>query len=182
MQSIPEGRRLPFAIAVAAAIVVVVVAVVLLGQPGPGPGPTASPSTPAPSASPTEPTSTPEGAVRAFFEAFGEAGETDDAEIVLPFVTSEDAPAYLSAFGYLEGQKAVNRGSVVTAQRFDDVEVSIDGDTAEVTFSYVESGYPIELDTGEPLASPTTYAPVTIIATVQQVDAQWLVHAYESGR
>jgi hypothetical protein len=160
--------------------VVVVSAVVLLGQQGRTPNATSSPTPPTASPSPTAPTSTPEGAVRAFFAAFGEAGETDDAELVLPFVTSEESPAYLSVFGYLEGQRVVNRGSVVTGQRFADVDVAIDGDTAEVTFSYVESGYQITLDTGEPLESPRTYAAVTIVATVREVDAQWLVHAYES--
>lgn len=179
MNRIPERNR-PLVVLATAAVVLLVVAggVLLVGRLGPSPTPAASSS---PSvASPSANASTPEGAVRAFFEAFGRASLTDDPSLVLPYVTSESAPAYLSARGFLEGQKGLGRGAVVTQQRFENVSVEQDGSTATVTFTYVEGGYLIDLYTGEPLGSPSTLPPARIVAEVRLEGTEWLVHEYES--
>jgi hypothetical protein len=178
MMRVPERYRLPIAIVASVAVVAVVLVIVLVGG-GAGPLATATPS-PSPTASPIDPTSTPEGAVRAMFEAFAEARPTNDPSLVLPFVTSEDSPAYLSVRGFLEGQQGLGRAAVITEQRFDDVSVDIDEATATVRLVYRETGYPIDAETGEPLGPPGTIEPTRVVARVVLVGSQWLIEQYES--
>ena len=116
--NVPQRYRLPIAIVASVGVVVVVLVAVLLAGGG-GPIATPKPSTSA-SAS-TDPMSTPEGAVRAFFEAFAEARRTDDPALVEPIVTSKQSSAYLSVAGFLGGQKDKGKGSVLTVQRLENL-------------------------------------------------------------
>jgi hypothetical protein len=180
MDRIPDRHRLRVVLGVGVAAVIVMSGAVYLlggGSPPSTPEPTGSPS---PSASPTDPTSSPEGAVRAFFEAFAEARPENDASLVLPFATSDDSPAYLSVFGFLEGQKALGRGAVIDEQRLENVEIELDLDRATVSFTYVEGGYLIDLDSGEPINESSTLPPARIVAEVHLEGSIWRVHEYES--
>jgi hypothetical protein len=175
--NVPPRYRLPVAILASIAVVVVVfVAVALVNQPRPSASPSPSPS---PSAS-VAPTDSPEGVVRAFFEAFAKARKTDDPTLVLPFVTGERADAYLSISGFLEGQRQVGKASVLTVQELNNLAVEMTGSTATVEFDYVEGGYDIDLDSGEPLESPEVLSPYHVTVTVKQVESRWLVDSYTS--
>ena len=66
-----------------------------------------SSATPAPT--PTDARSTPEGATRAYFDAFSKARKTNDPSLVEPYVTSKESSAYLTAAGFLGGAQGVNR-------------------------------------------------------------------------
>lgn len=181
MNRIPERRRPLFVIAASLTVLLVVAGgVLLIGRLTPTPTPTTMPTS-STTASPSVDPSTPEGAVRALFEAFGQARPTNDPSLVLPFVTSERSPAYLSVSGFLEGQKGLGRAAVITAQRFDDFSVETGEATATVTFSYSETGYLINVDSGEPLGSPSALEPTTIVAEVRFDGSNWLVHEYESA-
>jgi hypothetical protein len=169
--------RLAIAIAASVGVVVVVLVAVLLAGGG-GPLATPTPSTSA-SAS-TDPMSTPEGAVRAFFEAFAQARRTDDPALVEPLVTSKQSSAYLSVAGFLGGQKEVKKASVPTVLRIENVSVDMSGARATVTFEYTEGGYDVSLDTGQALESPVVLPTVTVTVDVKQVDGRWLVDRYES--
>lgn len=187
----PTPTRLRTPVLVAAAIVLglLVVAVILLvgslgtTEPEPSPSLQASPAlTPslAPTATATDPLSTPEGAVRAFFAALKEARRTDDAAAVRPYVTDEQSSAYLSVQAFAAGQKAANKASVLTIQQLDNIRVKATGDTATVQLTYTEGGYDISLDTGQPLESPGTLAPRNATLELRQVDGRWLVDSYEA--
>lgn len=181
MNRIPERNR-PLVVLAVGVVVLLLVSggVLLVGGLNPSPSPTNQPS-PSVSATPSsDPTATPEGAVRAMFEAYAKARPTNDASLVLPFVTSESSPAYLSVRGFLEGQQALGRGAVITEQSFDDLAVETTQQTATVTFSYVEMGYLIDIDSGEPLASPAAIEPTRIRARVVLEGSKWLVEEYES--
>lgn len=177
MMTVPPRYRLPIAIlASLAAVLLVFLAVTIVSQPRPN-----GSSSPTPSASPSaDPTSTPEGAVRAMFEAFAEARPTNDPSLVLPFVTSEDSPAYLSVQGFLEGQQGLGQGAVITDQRFDDLSVETGQGTATVTFTYTEVGYLVDVGTGEPIASPAATEPTRVVARLVLRGSKWLVDEYES--
>ena len=176
--TVPPRYRLPVAIAASVAVVFIVFAVVLVTSGG-GPTPTAAPS-PTSSAW-VDPGTTPEGAVRAFFDAFALARQTDDATLVRPFVTGEGSDAYLSISAFLQGQKDKGKGSVLTVQRLDNLAVQANSDSmATVTFDYVEGGYNIDLKTGQALESPNTLPTYHVTAIVKKVDARWLVDAYTS--
>ena len=126
--NVPTRYRLPIAILASVGVVVVVLVAVLLAGGG---GPSA---TPAPSASPsasTDPRSTPEGAVRAFFDAYSQARRTDDPALVEPYVTSKESSAYLSVSGFLLGQKEVKKGSVTTVERIENVRVDAVGNDCD---------------------------------------------------
>ena len=180
MNRIPHRYQLPAVIAVAVVVVLLVAGGVLVaGRLAPTPSPTTT-SSPHPSASASPNAATPEGAVRAMFEAFARARPTNDPSLVLPFVTSEDSPAYLSVRGFLEGQQGLGQGAIITAQQFEDMSVEADDDTATVTFTYVETGYLINIDTGEPKSSPDATEPTTIVARVVLQGTMWLVEEYES--
>lgn len=180
MNRIPERNR-PLVIVAAGIVVVLLVVggVLLVGQLGPTPTPTPSapPSaTPVPSAD----TSTPEGAVRAFFEAFARARRTDDPSIVLPFTTGEDSDAYRSAEAFLRGQRESGKASIITQLEITNVAVDEQGDRATVGFDYVQGGYDIDLDTGEPLESPVILPLERVSAVVVRRGEQWLVESYVS--
>lgn len=177
--NVPQRYRLPIAIVAALAVVVIVFLVVsLLGRPS-----NTDSSSPTPPSSPSataDPSESPESVVRAFFEAFAEARRTDDPSLVLPFVTSDSADAYLSVSGFLEGQREVGKASVLTVQELNNLTVETAGSSATVEFDYVEGGYDIDLDTGEPLESPEVLPPFHVTVTVMQDDSRWLVDSYTS--
>lgn len=175
--NVPPRYRLPIAILASIAVVVVVfVAVALVSQPRPS-------DTPSPSASPSAsvvPTDSPEGVVRAFFDALGRARRTDDPALLTPFVTSTNSSAYLTASGFLEGQKQVGKASVITTNELRDLRVDAQDGAAVVTFTQHVEGYDIDFDTGEPLESPTALPDVTVRVQVKQVDGRWLVDQFEN--
>ena len=180
-----EKYRLPFVALIALAVVaVVVVAVIRLGSLGStatsaAPTPSASlmpTATPAPT--PTDPRSTPEGATRALFVAFSKARKTNDPSLVEPYVTSKDSGAYLTVAGYLGGAQGVNRASVVTVDRLDNVTSSVSGDVATVDFDFTEGGYDISASTGVALESPTVLPPAHVTATLKRVNGLWLMDSY----
>ena len=179
-----EKYRFPLAAAVAAIAVVVVVAVIVgLGSLGSG-----SVSTPTPALSsnamatlapsPTDPRLTPEGATRAFFDAFAKALKTNDPSLVEPYVTSKESSAYLTVSGWTGGAQGVNRASVVTVERLDNMTSQVTGDTATVDFDYTEGGYDINPSTGVALETPTVLAPVHVTATLKLVNGLWLMDSY----
>jgi len=168
--------RLPIAILASVAVVVgIFVAVALVTQ---QPRPSESPS-PSPSAS-VDATDSPEGVVRAFFDALALARRTDDPTLLTPFVTSTDSSAYLTAAGFLEGQKQVGKASVITTNELRDISVDPEDGEAVVTFTHHMEGYDIDYDTGEPLESPTALPDVTVRVEVRQVDGHWLVDRFEN--
>jgi len=157
----------------------VVVAILLLGR-----APTVPDWSPSPSASqPTDgsPSSddTPEAAVRAFFEAFAEARETDNPALIEPFVNGTDSSAYQTAAGFLVGQREVGKASITTVQELSAFDIDIDGTRAFADFTYVAGGYDIDLESREPLESPTILEPSRVRAELVRVDDQWLVDSYE---
>ena len=180
-----ERYRLPVVAAVAfVAVVVVVGAVAVFGSMGSG-APTASstaartPSasaTPAPT--PTDARLSPKGATRAFFDAFAKALKTNDPTLVEPYVTSKDSSAYLTVSGWTGGAQGVNRASVVTVERLDNMTSQISGDTATVVFDYTEGGYDINPSTGVALETPTVLVPVHVTATLKLVNGLWLMDSY----
>jgi hypothetical protein len=180
-----EKYRLPFVALIALAVVaVVVVAVIGLGSLGstatsaaPTPSASLTPTaTPAPT--PTDPRSTPEGATRAFFVAFSKARKTNDPSLVESYVTSKDSGAYLTVAGYLGGAQGVNRASVVTVDRLDNVTSSVSGDVATVGFDFTEGGYDISASTGVALESPTVLPSAHVTATLKRVNGLWLMDSY----
>jgi hypothetical protein len=176
--NVPPRYRLPIAILASIGLVVVVLVAVLLAGRG---GPVASPTPSKLASASTDPMSTPEGAVRAFFEAFAQARRTDDPALVEAFVTSKQSSAYLSVAGFLGGQKEVKKASVTTVLRIENVSADTSGDNSTVTFAYTEGGYDISLETGQALESPVVLPTVTVTAYLQQVDDRWLVDRYESS-
>ena len=180
-----EKYRLPVVALIALAVVaVVVVAIVGFGSLGssatsaaPTPSPMLTPTaTLAPT--PTDPRSTPEGATRAFFAAFAKALKTNDPSLVEPYVTSKDSSAYLTVSGWTGGAQGVNRASVVTVERLDNMTSRISGDTATVDFDYTEGGYDINPSTGAALETPTILAPAHVTATLKLVNGLWLMDSY----
>jgi hypothetical protein len=182
-----ERHRLPFVAAVAVAVsAVVVAAVIVLGSTGSStkssdstrPPSTAPTATAIPTPTPTDPRSTPEGATRAFYAAFAKAWKTDDPSLVEPYVTSKESSAYLTVAGYLGGAQGVNRASIITIERLDNMTSRVVGDTATVDFYYTEGGYDINPSTGAALESPTVLPPVQITATLKRVNGLWLMDSY----
>ena len=182
-----ERYRLPVVATVAAvAIVVVVAAVVGLGSLGlstKSPASTRPPSaaptvTSRPVPTPTDPRSSPEGATRAYFDAFSKARKTNDPSLVEPYVTSKDSSAYLTASGFLGGAQGVNRASIVTVERLGNMTSKVTGETASVDFDYTEGGYDINPSTGVALETPSVLAPVHVTATLKRVNGIWLMDSY----
>ena len=155
----------------------VVAAILLVGRIG-VPESSQSSTSSASSASATDPMATPEGAVRAFFAAYTTARRTDDPTVVTPFVTGTDSSAYLSVAGFLGGQRAANKASVVTVQRLDNLSSTISSSTATVTFDYTEGGYDIDLQSGLPLESPKLLPAYKVIVALQAAGPRWLVDSY----
>jgi hypothetical protein len=182
-----ERYRLPVVAAVAlVAVVVVVGAVAAFGSmDSSAPTPSSTPprtatatATATPAPTPTDPRSTPEGATRAYFDAFSRARKTNDLSLVEPYVTDKESSAYLTASGFLGGAQGVNRASVVTVNQLDNMTSQISGDTATVDFYYTEGGYDINPSTGAVLESPTLLAPVHVTATLKRVNGLWLMDSY----
>ena len=176
--NVPERYRLAV-VAATSLIVVVIVAGAILLLNRPGPTPVESPS-PTAVASPSLDPSTPEGAVRSFFDAFAKARRTDDPALIRPYVTGEQSSAYLSVQGFLLGQKAAKKASVLTVQQLDNIVVETTGDSATVRLVYTEGGYDISLDGGKPLESPNVLAPRNVTLELRNVDGRWLVDTYEA--
>ncbi len=162
--------------------VAVVIAILLLGRAptvldgSPSPSPTASRPT---DASPS-PDDSPEAAVRAFFEAFAEARETDDPTLIEPFVNGTDSSAYQTAAGFLLGQQEVGKASVVTVNELSNFDVSSNGSEATVLFDHRLGGYDIDLESGEPVESPTVLETRRKQAVVVLIDGVWLVDSFEN--
>ncbi len=177
------GRwRLPAIAGLSLIIAVAVVgAILLLGR-----APTALNGSPSPrsttsqTASSVPAGSTPESAVRAFYEALAEARETDDPSIVEPFVNGIRSSAYQTAAGFLEGQRALGIASITTINELTNFDVEMNGDAATVTFDHRDGGYDIELDTGQPLESPVALPERRKMAIVLRVDGRWLVDSFEN--
>lgn len=176
----PSRYRMPILALTALVLALLVVGgILLVGRIGvPQASPSPSSSTPVSGA--TDPLSTPEGAIRAFFSAFAAARRTDDPAAVASFVTGTDSPAYLSIAGFLQGQRAVKKASVVTVQRLDNLKPTIDGVTATVTFDFTEGGYDIDLDSGSPLESPTVLPAYQVTVILKADGSKWLVDSYTS--
>jgi len=159
----------------------VVVAILLVGR-----TPTELNGSPSPRATASQPVSfaplgsTPQSAVRAFYEALAEARETDDPSIVEPFVNGIRSSAYQTAAGFLEGQRAVGIASITTINELTNFDVEMNGDAATVTFDHRDGGYDIELDTGQPLESPVALPERRKMAVVLRVDGRWLVDSFEN--
>lgn len=180
MNHVPERSR-PLVIAATAIVVLLLVAggVLLIGRLGPSPAPS-TPPPPSMTASPSADASTPEGATRAFFEAYAQARQSDDPSLVEPYVTSRTSSAYLSAAAFLRGQKESGKASVTTVLRIENVNVEQSGTTATVSFDYTEGGYNIDPTSGSPVESPTVLPTVRVVATVRQSDGRWLVDSYHT--
>jgi hypothetical protein len=176
--NVPERYRLPLAAATSLIVVVVVGGAILLLN-RPGPSPVVSP-TPTAVVSPSLDLTTPEGAVRAFFDALGSARRTDDASLLEGLVTSKDSSAYLTAAGFLDGQRAVGKASVLTENDITDVSVVVTGTQATVTFRHRQVGYDIDLKTGQPRESPTALPLASVQAVVVQSGGRWLVDSFEN--
>ena len=175
---VPERYRLPAVAASSVLVALLVVAVVLVsGRGTPSEQPTAPATTPPGG---TAATSTPEGAVRAFFEAFARARRTGDPSVIRPFVTDERSDAFQSANGFLLGQRAEGKASVITQLELTNLSVARHDTTATVSFDYVQGGYDIDLDTGTPLESPVVLPAQRVTATVHLRGDVWLVHSYVS--
>jgi hypothetical protein len=176
--NVPERYRLPFAAATSLVVIAVVAGAILLLN-RPGPTPVVSP-TPSAAASPSMDVTTPEGAIRAFFDALGSARRTDDALLLEGLVTSKASSAYLTAAGFLDGQRAVGKASVLTVNDITDVNVVINGNQATVTFRHRQVGYDIDLKTGQPRESPTVLPVASVRAVVVQSGGRWLVDSFEN--
>ncbi|MEX1070712.1 MAG: hypothetical protein WEE67_09915 [Chloroflexota bacterium] len=106
------------------------------------------------------------------------ARRTDDPSIVEPFVNGTDSSAYLTAAGFLEGQRGQGKASVVTVLELRDFQVTIEGTRATVRFTLREGGYDIALDTGEPLETPMVLPEKRVEAGLVLVSGTWLVDGY----
>jgi hypothetical protein len=175
------GRwRLPVIAALSLLVAFAVVALILLL----GRAPSALDGSPSPSmtssahATPLS-DDTPEAAVRAFFNAFAQARETDDPDLIEPFVNGTDSSAYQTAAGFLIGQREVGIASVTTLQDLSDFAVEVQDDHAVVEFTYVAGGYDVDLESGEPLESPVILEPSRVSAELTRVGERWLLDSYE---
>lgn len=177
--NIAPRYRLPVAILASLAVVALVfLAVTLLARP-----PSSADASPTPVSSPSaseDPTATPEGIVRAFFDALARARRTDDPTLLRPYVTSTDSSAYLTAAAFLEGQRELGKASVITTNELLDLQTEIQDGEAVVIFRHRVEGYDIDYDTGEPLESPTALPEVTVRVEVTRVDDRWLVERFEN--
>jgi len=177
--NIAPRYRLPVAILASVAVVALVfLAITFVAR-----QPSTTDATPTPVSSPTaseDPTATPAGVVRAFFDALASARRTDDPTLLTPYVTSTDSSAYLTAAGFLEGQKEVGKASVITTNELLDLQAEIHDGEAVVTFRHRVEGYDVDYETGEALESPTALPEVNMRVEVRQVDGRWLVERFEN--
>jgi hypothetical protein len=173
--------RLPVLAGLSVAIALALVGLILLL----GRAPTAVDGSPSPS--PTEahtprpsPDDGPEAAVRAFFEAFAEARETGDPELIEPYANGTRSSAYQTAAGFLGGQSAVGKASIVTVNELTNFEVDERGDRAVVYFDHRLGGYDIDLETGEPLETPVVLPVQRKMVELVRVEGSWLVDSFEN--
>ena len=179
MNRLPARYQLPLVAGVSLVVVLLIVGgVLLLGQLGPTPNPTTSP--PSTTDAPSADTSTPDGATRAFFDAVIAARRTDNPELSEPFVTSRESSAYRTVAAFLAGQKESGKASITTMLQLEDVRVEESGDTALLTATLLETGYDIDLDTGQPLESPVTLDPRSLTVELRNVDGVWKVDSFET--
>ncbi len=175
---LPTQHRTPILALTALVLALLVVGGILLigriGVPDASPSPSSSPV-----ASATDPLSTPEGAVRTFFDALGSARRTDDASALEGLVTSTNSSAYLTAAAFLDGQRAVGKASVLTTNDITDAQVHVDGTKATVTFHHRQAGYDIDLKSGQPRESPTALPDTNVKVVVTQTNGRWLVDSFE---
>lgn len=162
------------------AAMAVVVTILLLGR-----GPTAVDGSPTPSADSPDETSPatehpPEAGVRAFFNAFALAGETNNPAIIEPYVNGTESSAYQTAAGFLLGQQEAGKASVTTINELSNFRVSVEGKRATVEFTYRGGGYDIDPETGDPLESPVELPAQRVRAELVSVDGQWLLDEYEA--
>lgn len=123
---------------------------------------------------------TPESAVRAFFEAFAKARETDDPKLVEPYVNATSSSAYLTVVSFLNGQRQVGKASVVTVNELSNFATSLQGDRATVTFDHRLGGYDVDVKTGQPLETPVVLPVQHKTADVAWVSGSWLVDSFEN--
>ncbi len=95
-------------------------------------------------------------------------------------MTGETSDAYRSVKGFLDGQREVGKASILTVQRLDNIVIESTGATATASLDYVEGGYDISLDTGQPLESPNVLPSFRVTVTLKRVGSSWLVDAYTS--
>lgn len=185
----PTQPRLSLPVLAGAAIAIgllVVGGILLLGQLGTQ-GAASTPSTPvalsdSPAATPSDPGSTPEAAVGAFFKAYADARRTGDPAPIEALTTGPKSSAYLTVAGFLEGQKTAEKASIVTVQELEDVTTTIDGSTATVALRLTEGGYDIRLVDASPLEPPQVLPPSRVTVHLVQADGRWLVDAFEAAR
>jgi hypothetical protein len=175
------GRwRLPVIAVVAVLLALAVTVGILLVGNAPG----VLNGTPTPSASSSAvgsgvPGDTPESAVRAFFEAFAEARETDDPALIKPYVNGTESSAYLTVAAFLEGQAGQGKASVVTVNELINFDVDEHDDRAVVSFDHRLGGYDIDVDSGEPVETPVVLPTQRKMADLVWVDGRWLVDSFE---
>ena len=176
------GRwRLPVIAAAALVLALAVVgAILLLGNLPGNSDTTPTPSVSANTSPSVRPGDTPESAVRAFFEAFAKARETDDPSLIEPYVNGTDSSAYLTVAAFLEGQAGQGRASVVVVNELTNFEVDENGDRATVFFDHLLGGYDVDLETGEPLESPEELPVQRKTAELVRVADTWLVDSFEN--
>ena len=177
--AITERYRLPLVALASLAIGVLVVGASLLAG-GVTPGGSPSPVTATASPKQTDPGSTPESATRAFFAAFAGARQTNEATLIAPFVTGKESSAYLTVFGFLEGQKALGKASVITTNELLDVVVDVQGASATMTCRQVLGGYDIDATTGQPRESPTILPATQFTLVLRQLNGRWLVDSFKA--
>ncbi len=187
-----RATRMPvLALAAVALGLLVVGGILLVGRLGaadatPAPSRTAPPSAAAPSppagpsASPADPRSTPEGAVRAFLAAYAAARRSDDPSAVSEFTTGTGSDAYRSVAAFLAGQRSVGKASILTEQRVERLAAAASGETATVTLDYTVSGYDTGLADASPLQTPQALPTAHLTVRLRLVSGLWLVDAYES--
>ncbi len=174
------GWRLPLiAVASVALALVVVAAILLLGTLVGGSG-----ATPTPTATDrlaTEsPADTPEAAVRAFFDAFAEARESNNADLIEPYVTDRQSSAYQTTAAFISGQQGLGKASVTTVSELSGFSITEENGRAVVEFTYVAGGYDIDADTREPLETPVILPAERVRAVVLRIGDRWLVESYEA--
>jgi hypothetical protein len=126
------------------------------------------------------PGDSPESAIRAFFEAFAKAGETNDADLIEPYVSSTESSAYQTAAGFLMGQAGLGKASVTTVNELSQFSVRQEDGRAVVEFTYVAGGYDIDAETGEALESPVVLPAERVRVVVVRPEGRWLVDSYEA--
>ena len=188
----PTPTRLRTPVLVAASLVLgllVVGGILLVGSLGttqPEPSPSlqvsATPSPAPATVAATDPLSTPEGAVRAFFAGFKEARRTDDAAADRRPVSPTSSRRRTSR---CRGSSTRPEGSQTRPRPDDPAAREPQGRQRPArrqrsSFAYTEGGYDISLDSGQPLESPGTLPRVHVTLELRQVDGRWLVDSYEA--